>query len=612
MNDDYVISDIYQGNPSKLNPNYVSYAGSLPGIHTRASSLGTSVNPTVANQVAEVSRILNQGIIPIEVGTLDPKTLESMPKTQMDELRRLANLAGAKLSMHAPIQGVDAAGFSQQGWSEDNRINTERMLMNAVNRAAQLSDKDRVSVTVHSSGGVPGAIYKMVDGKKQLERGIVVDKETGKLVPIEEKIKYYPHLANLEKGKIPNIKDELETLNHTEWDNAISTAMFTKENADKILESTYPIVQRFLPELVTGELKRESLNPTDIEVFERYKVANQYIENTQQSVNALFNQAYTYGDKDDRESLKELSEAYRKNFGIKDRKELEKLSEDEQKDYAVKTQDAKFQSQAMSFLLTHLKRIVPEKYQLAEEFVIKNASKTFANVAFNTYEKFKDKPNLPMINVENMYPDMVLFEGEQMENLILESRNKFVELAKQKGYSEGEAKSQAEKMLGVTLDLGHLNIGKKHGYKDKDLVKEAEKIAKYVKHVHLADNFGFEDSHLPPGMGDVPNKQILEMLQKKGFDGTKIIEAGGFINQFKESPFVYSLEAMGSPLYSMKMGPYWSNYSNFNEGYLSGYGTMLPQTNYQMFGAGFSQLPGELGGQVQGAGGNRMSGRPME
>jgi hypothetical protein len=39
---------------------------------------------------------------------------------------------------------------------------------------------------------------------------------------------------------------------------------------------------------------------------------------------------------------------------------------------------------------------------------------------------------------------------------------------------------------------------------------------------------------------------------------------------------------------------------------------MLPQVNYETFGAGFSRLPSELGGQRPGAEGSRMSGRGME
>ena len=30
-----------------------------------------------------------------------------------------------------------------------------------------------------------------------------------------------------------------------------------------------------------------------------------------------------------------------------------------------------------------------------------------------------------------------------------------------------------------------------------------------VKHLHLTDNFGYADTHLPPGMGNVPIKGML-------------------------------------------------------------------------------------------------------
>ncbi len=115
-------------------------------------------------------------------------------------------------------------------------------------------------------------------------------------------------------------------------------------------------------------------------------------------------------------------------------------------------------------------------------------------------------------------------------------------------------------------------------------------------------------------MGNVPFKEILEKLEKVGtLKGTrKIVEAGGFVQHFGVSPFPINLEAMGSPIYSMNMAPYWNQASGLSQGYSSGYGQMLPQVNYETFGAGFSQLPAELGGQRGGAQGGRISGQPME
>jgi hypothetical protein len=74
-----------------------------------------------------------------------------------------------------------------------------------------------------------------------------------------------------------------------------------------------------------------------------------------------------------------------------------------------------------------------------------------------------------------------------------------------------------------------------------------------------------------------------------------------------------TLEGLGSPMYSSGGGPTWNQSLGLQQGYFSGYGMMLPSNNYQTFGAGFSQLPSELGGEMaRGGQGSRMSGRGME
>ena len=64
----------------------------------------------------------------------------------------------------------------------------------------------------------------------------------------------------------------------------------------------------------------------------------------------------------------------------------------------------------------------------------------------------------------------------------------------------------------------------------------------------------------------------------------------------------------------MNMAPYWNQTADKSGAgrYFAGYGTN-PDIHHTYFGAGFSNLPFELGGQRGGGGeGNRMSGRGME
>ena len=114
---------------------------------------------------------------------------------------------------------------------------------------------------------------------------------------------------------------------------------------------------------------------------------------------------------------------------------------------------------------------------------------------------------------------------------------------------------------------------------------------------------------------------ISVLFQRLGFqfksehspkEAKKIVEAAQWWQHFQSPPVQATLELIGSPIYADGVGPYWNQTAGLQQGYFEGMGMMLPQINYETFGAGFSQLPVELGGQRAGAQGSRMSGRGME
>ena len=169
--------------------------------------------------------------------------------------------------------------------------------------------------------------------------------------------------------------------------------------------------------------------------------------------------------------------------------------------------------------------------------------------------------------------------------------------------NEDQARKAAEQVIGVTWDVGHLNMLKKQGFKDEDLIEATKLLGKDIKHVHLTDNFGYSDSHLAPGMGNVPFKKHLEALEKAGVLGkgsnTMVInEIGGFVNQFKQSPLPYMLEAFGSPV--VAGGGYWNQAVwNTGGGYQQFPSALFPDYHFQSYGGlGFSSVPRELGGQM--------------
>ncbi len=585
---DYTISDIYQGGYSSLSP---SYGDIFTGYRVSASELGAPTKPDTANQIQQVNQLLNQGIIPIEVGALQPEVFDQIPKQHFKEINRMAKLTGAKISVHAPL--IEPSGIGEQGWSETNRKLAENQLNDVVEKSIEMDDKGGMPITIHSAG-IPGTEYKMTPEGKKIEKLIVINQETGKMAPIEEETKHYPGFENLKKGKKLDPRKELNALNETEWDNSLSQVTFYKEGADRILSENMGQIQHLMQDIQSGKFNPERLTTTQQQAYGHVMNAETYLQNTHQHLNGLFNKAYKYGTEQEKRELEKASQKFKENLP----KQLDSVQE----------------SAAIQSLIMDLKKVSPSLYVPIEDFAIKHSSQTFANVAFNAFDKYKDKA--PKISIENMFPGMAFSSGESMNNLITKSKEKFVEKAIEKGYSNSEAREQADKIIGMTLDVGHLNIAKKRGFKDEDLLKEVEQIAKHVKHVHLTDNFGYSDSHLPPGMGNVKFKEILEKLEEAGtLKGTrKIVEAGGFVQHFGTSPYPASLEAMGSPIYSMQMAPYWNQALGLYQGYYSGYGQMLPTQHFQIYGSGFSMasLPMELGGQMPGAQGSRMSGKPME
>jgi hypothetical protein len=580
----YIIGDMYQGGYSTFKPNY---GETFTGYHLPAGNIGAPTKPDTANQIQQINQLINQGIIPIEAGVLSPEVFDQIPKQHFKEIGRMAGITGTKLSVHAPL--IEPSGIDPEGrrpWDDSYRAIAETQLNDMVEKVHDIKSKEPIPITVHSSG-LPGTDYTMGKEGKEVGRLIAINKESGKLVPLEREERYLPggDLSNLQKV---NAKEELQILNDSEWRNSLSQVIYYKENADRILSEVKPYFHYIADKKAKGEKIDESV--IDSEAMKRAGNANMYLKDAHKYLNSLFSKAYKYGNEEERKQLLEVSNEFKKEMD-KDNTPI-----------GV--------SNALQTLIGGMSQISLEMYVPIEKFAVEKSSETFANVALNAYNKFGE--NAPIINIENPPAGGAFSTGEELKELIEKTREKFVEKAVEKGIDKSNAKKQAEKLIGVTWDVGHINMLRKSGYENKDILKETEKVIPLVKHVHLSDNFGFEHTELPMGMGNVPMKEIMEKLNKEGFEGKKVIEAASWWEHFKTPPITETLGAMGSPIYSMQMAPYWNQSIGLQQGYFSGYGQVLPQGNYETFGGGFSNLPVELGGQRGGAGGSRMSGKPME
>lgn len=625
------------------------YGGSLAGIDEQyggpidrsipTRSIALTTNPQTANQLREVMNQLNTGARAVEINLLTPQVSEAIPNQHLDEIKRLSKLVGTELNVHGVL--VEPTGISDQGrWDENKRVQAERQMWNAMEQAHRISPDRNVVVTFHSSNGLPEPetrekVFNEEKGKwEEIVTGIgVADELNGSFGVLPAKIK-----PNFFTGEKATAELEISKYNNEQWSQQVA-------NTNIELHRLAPIIQEYdklskeegkagksalhlfnlarkEPEKYQSILKDEEANNKEVSTLIKQNIqelnyAESQVKDAYRSFQKLFNDAYNaaertieYGQfaKDDK-AKKQLEEAHA------DKRRLEKLKEEiaplttKIADNPEKVFELAEQVQKGMQLLGGIK--APQMIRPLREFAIDKASDTFSNLALRAYKEFE---HAPVISIENPPVGMGMSRAQDIRDLVEYSQKKFAEkLQSTEGLSAEEAKTQAKKLIGATWDVGHINMLKKRGYTDKDIVAETELIAKHVKNIHMSDNFGLDHTELPMGMGNVPMQGHLAKLKeahgKKLDEIKKIVETGHWYTHFKTTPFAETIAQFGSPMYGMNMTPYWNQGHQQAGGYYAGYG-LNPDTHHSIYGAGFSNLPTELGGQIQGK--SRLSGAPIE
>jgi len=594
---------LYPGATYLLDPSY-----NFIGYRVPTGDMGATTSIQTANQLKEVSKLLNQGMKTTEVSIINPEVFEMMPKNHLKEINRLNKLTGAESTLHAPV--LDPSGFTEQGWSEENREVVEKQFKEVLERAHELNPDGNIPVTIHASQ-IPGSemipeTHRLVTEKEKgkgpvLGRMIAVDQETGKFIPLEREKRFYPTKP---EGEIYTPAEELKMANSTHWWNQLSQLVFYKERGDEIFRDFAPLV------LSENDQNMQNWTPAQKAALTNVKNAMIFYENTHQSLNSIYNQAYKYSDERGKQALKQAAEALAGD--------LKKTQEESGNypQYVMKYADAlQGVLGAMQNITSgewvdekgnKIKLNSPQLYVPVEEFATKKAGETLSNVALNAYKKFGDKA--PIVSIENPPYGGALASGKDLKKLVEATRQEFVNKLVAEGKSKTEAEKAAEKLIGVTWDTSHISMMRKQGFGGEQIVKETKEIAPFVKHLHYNDNFGSTHTDLPPGMGNLPFKDIMNELDKAKYKGKKIFEGGNFFQHFQTSPFSYQLETASSPVYMAGGGPFWNQLGALGNYYM-GPGPINPPIHHRTYGAGFENLPLELGGEMPG-GASRFSGTP--
>jgi sugar phosphate isomerase/epimerase len=73
----------------------------------------------------------------------------------------------------------------------------------------------------------------------------------------------------------------------------------------------------------------------------------------------------------------------------------------------------------------------------------------------------------------------------------------------------------------LVLDTGHANIGDKAGHRVLDFI---QRFGHRLGHLHVSDNNGRLDEHLPVGHGNIGFKAVASALKQVGYQGTLTLE----------------------------------------------------------------------------------------
>ncbi len=189
--------------------------------------------------------------------------------------------------------------------------------------------------------------------------------------------------------------------------------------------------------------------------------------------------------------------------------------------------------------------------QSADTYAHQEAFESYARLGINALkqsEKLKEMGKLKApiaLAMENLFPENYGSHPDELIELVKGSRAKMVQMLKQQGVSEKEAREKAETHLTSTFDTGHMNMWRKYwvGDEKKSMKENDEAFQKWmldkvgqmakekiIGHVHLSDNYGYQDDHLAPGEGNTPIKELVKVLKDNGFKGKMIVEPGADYN----------------------------------------------------------------------------------
>ncbi len=544
---------------------------------------------------------------------------EAIGKAEREQIRELSKLNEVKFTTHASVAINGASGLTKEGFHEEARAMALKEINKAIDFAGDASSGG--AVVFHTGewqrplSDIKGQMFKEYKDEEKKSPIMVADRMTGEISAFRRDQSVFEpkfHTAETyekELGKpIIGMRDNNGLLvEKNDWvdinGNAIKREWLLKPEKSGDLFNRVPVWNKDKTNFEVNERKYEDFEKEAKEMdiapevlFMKSQIANSVLQAKGQSL--MYAKDYEHF-REGRDAIKKALDMYSKieeNMPEAEKWKLlvqkgyvdsnlvppanvmptkyltEKLKQHEDQMRHIHESSASADAQARQ-ALEKMNRVTT-----VEDVGMSKSADTIAQAGMRAMDVSKrhkkDIKEAIYIAPESFMPQMYGSHPDEMRKIIEESRKKMKENLMARGYSESEAKDKAKTHIKGTLDTGHFNQWRqffqaKEGESpekaekrfEKWFLDETEKLAKegLIGHIHLTDNFGYDDEHLTPGQGNVPFKEFMKRMEKAGVKDF-IVERGSF------NPLAMheTLSAFGSPVYAL--GPK-GNFSQFRHGH---------------------------------------------
>ena len=543
--------------------------------------------PPMRDQLEGMKTRIFQGLSHIELGFMGTGkgsmsqgsvTPEMYGKDQRQAIRELAKINEVTLSTHATVGVQGIAGRTQEGFSREAQEAGLSEIRRTIDFAAETA---RGGPIVFHAGEFPRPVstyeeFEGYPGEKKKGMVFIANKETGQIhqlrretpfsFPVIEKDNqgndiYEDSYEDPEHRRLPKyvrtadgeIKFETRTIQELIEQKRNQNHGLENKRDDELAIEIYRDYRQKERKLSEGEQRRYDISAEQIgknrRELQRIKEAYQ---------RQLQDPRYA-GDPHFRDVIKgEIIEDLRRR-GLIDERELRTLPEraleihNDPFGYLNRQlqEEKRHEESLRQIAISYGQRSYEEDRMIQnidtlEKVGLERSNDGIARAALYAWKKEKtEKLDKPLfVAPENIWPDTGYgSHPEELKKIIQGSRGKMVERLTKKeidgvpnpDYDRNVTPQQAVKIaedhIRATFDIGHANIWRKYfkgdeqGFKDW-MGKQIDDLNKnnIIGHVHISDNFGFEDEHVTPGEGNAPIGEFTKKMREGGFQGKMIIE----------------------------------------------------------------------------------------